>query len=218
MKRLNRYAGVLALCAFVVSVIGAGIVGANAAGVFITSKQIKNGTIITQDIHKGGVKSSDVANGTLETQDIGTGEVTPSDVTAPEPEQVAETDTASGPVTGDYAPIMTVDTYEKQDPTSILEVGWVGTAGTGAFEQPSCVFQLRINGAPASGVATGEFFVDRAIVPVSTFVQFTGLPTGPATLEVWAKNLVGGPTATTCIVGPAAANIDQTFSFTELIV
>lgn len=228
MKRLNRYAGVLALCALVVSVMAATIVGANAAGVFITTKQIKNGTIITQDIHKGGVKSSDVANGTvtstdvknstLETQDIGAGEVTPSDITAPEPEQVAVTDALVAPVTGDLTSIMVVDTYAKQSAESVLEVQWVGTAKP--VDSNGCVFQLRVNGVPASSGASGEVYVGQE-ESVMTAVQFEGLPAEKVTIEVWAKNLNGGPTPTTCVIGPAGpgeSNIDQSFNITELIV
>src|ERR1044072_1227515 len=84
---MNRYSTVVSTLALVVALTG---VGAQASGVFVTSKQIRNGTILSQDIHKSAVKSSDLGNGTVKSEDIGSGQVEPQDVTMPSPEQIQE--------------------------------------------------------------------------------------------------------------------------------
>jgi hypothetical protein len=245
MKRLNRYAGVLALCALVVSVIGAGVIGANAAGVFVTSKQIKNGTIVTQDIHRNGVRSTDLASGavrspdvkndSIESQDIDNGDVGSVDIANGEvdgadlglspPAETVQPETFTATVGGDFAFVEKVVTYDKVEPESILEVTWVGTVAGRSKPVPGgegathCIFQLRVNGQPASPQSNGEVSVSTggstegpANVPG---LLFEGLGIGPHNIEIWAR--AKGGTAE-CTVGPPGLGINQTFQIAEQTV
>ena len=209
----RHYSAVVATLALVVALTSA---GAMAGTVLIGSKQIRNGSILTQDIHKGGVKSSDIANSTVQSGDIGAGEVEPQDVTMPEPEQLQESDVASAPVGTGFALVDTVGTYAKEDPTSILQVDWTGTA---AATEINCVFQLRVDGA-ASASGAGVVFVGAdtdSTTSVAASALFEGLSAGPHTVEVWAR-LSHGSNPSTCIVGPAGAGISQTFIVSEQVV
>lgn len=68
-----------AIIAAIVAVLVSAL-GASAATVFVTSKQIRNGSILTQDIHKGAVRSTNLQNGGVRSADIGTGAVASSDI------------------------------------------------------------------------------------------------------------------------------------------
>lgn len=219
----SRYAAVVSTLALVVALTG---VGAQASGVFVTSKQIKNGAILSQDIHKSAVKSSDlgkssvksvdIGEGAVQTSDIGTGQVTPDDVTMPAPAQLQENagDVATAEVSDSFSLVDAVGTYSKQDPGSILEVDWTGSAAAGFS---GCVFQLRVDGQP-SGTGTGEIYVaNGSTVSVSASALFSALPAGAHQIQIWAKATIGGASST-CTVGPATAGIGQTIVVSEQVV
>jgi hypothetical protein len=196
MKPKLTYANVTATLALVLAV---GTGGAYADQILVGSKQIRNGSILSQDIHKDGVKSSDIDNGTVH----------PADVTMPPPDQLQESDTASAQVGTDFQLVDVVGTYDKQDPTSTLEVDWTGTAvGT------PCWFQIRVDGQP-SGTTGGDVYANGGIpISVSATALFEGLPTGSHQIEVWAR----APSTRSCVVGPAAAELGQTFVVSEQVV
>lgn len=237
MKVQVRLSVALSVVALVAALCGVG--GAYAGSVLVTSKQIKNGTIVTQDIHKGGVKSSDVANGTIaspdigngdvstadigtgqvQTADIGEGQVQPQDVTMPEPEQVVEGDIAKAEVgTESFGLIDTVGTYAKEDGAAQLQVDWSGSAA--ADPQGACIFQVRVDGQAAANGAGQVYLGPSAVISVSTSALFDGLAVGPHTVEVWAMigsnhNPSGGPFS--CTVGPLTAGVSQTFVVSEQV-
>lgn len=98
-ERLNQHSGVLALLALALALVAAVGGIASAAGVFVTTRDIKNGTILSQDIHNNQVKSADVKNGTVASGDIKTGGVTSPDIGTG---QVGSEDIGEGEVhTGD---------------------------------------------------------------------------------------------------------------------
>lgn len=234
---MQRLSLILSTLALVVALTGVGLV---QAGVIVTSKQIKNGTIVSADIHKAGVKSTDVANGTIGSADIGNGDVggvdigegqvgagdiganqvTPTDVEFP-PAAIATPDTINGPVTvGTFAKLGTLDTLQKVQAESSLEVTLAGVVSNGQ-NTGGCVFQLRVNGAPpvAGG---GEAFASSQPVNVGPTTAFEGVAAGSVEIEVWAKagDFVPGPgvTQASCIVGPGNPGIDTTVLAIEQVV
>jgi hypothetical protein len=223
MKTQIRFSVMVSIMALVAALSGVG--GAIAGQFIITSKQIRNGTILSQDIHKGGVKSSDVANGSVGSADItdgnvtgtdiGADQVTPSDVSMPAP-TAATPPAASGPVTtAGFSKIADVTTYGKVQAESVLEVSWAGAIASGP--STNCVFQLRVNDAEPNG-GGGEVFSQGEAVNISTLGIFNGLPAGPVTVSIWAKasaSIGGNPS---CIVGPAHPGIDTTIVVTEQVV
>lgn len=231
-KRLNNHAGVLALAALVVSVIAA-ISGVAVAATLITGANIKNNTITTQDLKNNGVKSTDIRTGTIASSDIGNGDVAsadigngdvagvdiganqvePTDVDLPESEQVVEApkDAGSATVGATFVPVDNpAATYVKEAAESQLEITWTGTA-VAAGTTPKCVFQLRVDGNPAT-VGAGEAFAEGQARSVAVTAVFAGLAVGPHTIEIWAKSLAG---ESVCTVGPAELGIDQTFVIAE---
>ena len=227
IDRLRRnYANVVATLALVVALTG---VGAWAGTVLVGSKQIRNGSILTQDIRKGAVKTSDIggsavtspdiASGTVQGIDIGDGQVTPTDVTMPDPDQIQDADTAVGQVGPEaFALVDTVGSYAKEDPASILEVDWTGTANA---PETSCVFQLRVDGQPSAG-GGGLVYVANvgaeSTTSISVAALFEGLPVGAHTIEVWARSKTSAGSTSPCIVGPAVAGLPQTFVVSEQVV
>lgn len=223
MKTQVRFSTAISVVALVAALCGVG--GAYAGSVIITSKQIKNGTILSTDIHKAGVKSTDVANGTISSADIGNGDVTstdiganqvtPADVSMPAPLQVIPP-TASGPVTTEgFSKLADVATYSKAQSESVLEVNWSGavTSGPGT----NCIFQLRVDGNEPSG-GGGEVFAQATPVNVATSAQFTGLAAGDVTVQIWAKaTAIIGPGGS-CVIGPSNPSIDTTIGIVEQIV
>ena len=245
MRFIRRnYANVAATVALVVALTGT---TAMATGVIVTSKQIKNGSILTQDIHKNAVKTSDIGQaavgsadiknesvagsdigdgqvgsadigtGQIDSTDIGNGQVTPQDVTMPDPEQLKETDIASITPTLNFALVDAVGSYTKEDPTSSLEVDWTGSV-------------LGENGGEVSGCVFqlrvdgqppqgggGEVF-GKGITSVSASALFPGLPAGAHQIEIWAKMVVDTPAGDKCTVGPAAAGIGQTVVVSEQVI
>lgn len=225
-KQLNNNAGALALIALVVALLGACIAGANAAGVIVSSKQIRNGSILTQDIHKGAVKTSDIGTSAVKSGDIGTsavqssdigeGQVTPDDVTMPDPDQLVDSDIAKAEFGEEFGRLSDVGTYAKEAPDSLLQVDWTGSAAAGFA---GCQFQIRVDGQ-ASGPGAGVFFVANGgqAVSVASTALFSGLPTGAHTIEVWARTVGGGGAQFPCTIGPASAGIAQTFVVSEQVV
>jgi hypothetical protein len=227
-QRLNNNAGSLALLALIVSLLGTGAVGANAVGVLVGSKQIRNGSILTQDIHKSAVKSSDIGpaavqstdveDGAIDSTDIGNGEVEPQDVTMPDPAQLKESDVATFVPTVDFALLDIVGSYSKDDPTSVLEVDWTGSVeGHNGGEASGCVFQLRVDGQPPAG-GGGEIF-GKGLTSASASALFPGLAAGPHQVEIWARKVLPNTgMGDSCTVGPAEAGIKQTVVVSELVV
>jgi hypothetical protein len=229
----SRYSTIASTVALIVSVAALCLGGASAAGVFITTKDIRNGTITSKDIGKGAVKSTDIGKngvtsadlktgavrtadletGAVQTADIGEGQVLPGDVTMPTPAQL-QSNTASATVGDGFTLLATAGTYAKVDPSSALEVSWTGTA---AATTGNCIFQLRVDGQ-ASANGAGTVFVasdTESTTSVAATALFGGLPPGPHSVEIWAR-VQGG--SAPCIVGPAAAGIPQTFVVAEVVV
>lgn len=219
-ERLNNHAGVLALAALVVSILGAGVLGAQAAGVKITSADIKNGSITTKDLRNSGIRSVDLKNGTVSSADIGNGDVQPIDVEMPAPEASQNSASVTINPTMAFAKVGDFQAFTKDDPSSVVRVDWTGTVeGHNGGEASGCVFQLRIDGAaPPSG---GEVFAV-GLSSVSASALFANLPSGPHTVEVWARLAIQEPTMggqfDSCTVGPAAAPVPQSFVVTEEVV
>lgn len=221
---MSNKAGKAALVVAIIAMIASFAGMASAARFLITSSaQIKPGVILTNDIHKnavratdiqtGAVKSADLATGAVQSADIGEGQVQPEDVTAPEPEQIPDQG-ATVEVTDTFALVDPVGAYTKEDPTSVLLIEWVGTARA---EFSGCVFQIRVNGQPATAQGGGEVFVSNGSTwSGSTSALFDGFGAGPVNVEVWAKATISG-TPFPCTVGPAGT-IPQSFVVSEAVV
>src|ERR1044072_6730621 len=102
----------------------------------------------------------------------------------PSPEQIQEPagDVAMAEVSTAFALVDLVGTYTKEDPKSLLQVDWIGTA---AGDVPPCVFQLRVEGQP-SGNGGGEAFAHDT-TNVSTSALFFCLTAAPHQTEHWAE-------------------------------
>lgn len=191
-------------------------VTANAIGAdAVTGEAIKPDAVGTSDIDSGAVTSEQIGNGDIKSVDIGNGEVQPEDITEPAPQQFV-IGSATAQVDEQFAKVTDVGTYNKQDPTSILSVNWTGTT---LAPTQSCVFQLRVDGQPApnnAGLVFDAAVSFNSVTNVAANALFSGLGTGPHTIEVWAHALTGGaPTTDPCIIGPAEAPIPQTFVVSE---
>lgn len=81
MKR-PTYSAITSTLALVVAIAALCVGGAMASGVLVTSKQIKNGSILTQDLHKNAVKGKDIAENSVGSSEIGAGQVTAPDIGA----------------------------------------------------------------------------------------------------------------------------------------
>jgi hypothetical protein len=208
----------LVLAAFALAIALSGVTGALAGQLLIGSKQIRNGSVLTQDIHQNTLKSGDIRNSTIDGADIGAGEVGSTDLTLPPSEQLVEQSASAAPVgPAAFSQVDVIGTYAKEDPTSTLAVEWNGTAA--APDPASCIFQLRVDGQPSTGTG-GEVFVGiQQALSVSTAALFAGLPAGTHTIEVWAQageqHMGEGPF--TCTVGPPATGVTQTFPVAELV-
>jgi hypothetical protein len=246
-RRLPSYSVVASTLALVFSLAALCVGGAMATGVIVTSKQIKNGSILTQDIHKNAVRTSDIGKdavgsadiknesvagsdigdgqvgsadigtGQVDSTDIGNGQVTPQDVTMPDPEQLKDTDIASITPTLNFALVDAVGSYTKEDPTSSLQVDW-----TGSVEGH--------NGGNASGcvfqlrvdgqppqAGGGEVF-GKGVTSVAASALFPGLGTGSHQVEIWARMTIDTPADNSCTVGPATAGISQTIVVSEQVI
>jgi hypothetical protein len=212
------------LAAFALVAALSGIGGAYAGTVLVGSKQIRNGSIRTQDIHNNEVRSTDVRNGAVASADIGEGEVhsgdigtnqvEPSDLELPDPQQGVEGGASQAMVGSDFAVVDPVETYTKIDPSSVLEVTWTGSASAGFVP---CQFQIRVDGQPAAPGA-GVLYVPNGTVNgnVTISVDFGGLPAGPHSIAVYARALGTGETFP-CTVGPDQAQLAQTFVTAEQV-
>lgn len=230
-RALNRHAGPLALAALIVSLVGAGIAGAGAAGVFVTGKQIKNGSITARDLHRNSVRSSAIGNGAVKSADvgaeairsadIGTGQVqdvdigddqvTPRSLSLPAPMQFIVPPQVVGPVGPDFGPLASVGVYSKASASSVVKVDWSGVAVSG--EATNCIFQIRVNGAPPEG-GGGEVFAF-STENVSTSAVFSGQPAGPVEVEVWSKYSGKAGGQATCILSPDYPGLKSTFVISE---
>jgi hypothetical protein len=229
--RLPSYSTVTSTLALVFALAALCVGGAMATGVIVTSKQIKNGSILTQDIHKSAVKSTDIGtsaihstdikNGAVDSADIGNGEVTPIDVTMPNPEQIKEAGGSVANPSMAFAKADDVGGFIKEDPSAVVEIDWTGSVeGHNGGEVSGCVFQLRIDGLPAPS-GGGEVF-GKGITSVAATALFPTIPTGPHQVEIWARLAAQeagmGGAFDSCTVGPPAAGIGQTIVITEQIL
>jgi len=188
-----------------------------ATGVLVTSKQIKNGSILTQDIHKnavtdksigsnavtstdikndavgaedigaGQVDSEAIGTGQVSSSDIGNGQVTPQDVTMPGPEQIKDSDVA------------------KLAPAS-LAFQRLDEVGSYTKEDPDSALQVEWTGSVDGhneGEASGCVFQLRVdgqppqggggevfglgVVSIADSALFSGLGSGPHAIEIWAR-------------------------------
>jgi len=234
------YSAVVSTLALAVALAALCVGGALATGVVVTSKQIKNGTILTQDLHKNAVKSTDIAessvqssdigsdqvqaadigagqvdseaigNGDVSSADIGNGQVKPDDVTMPPPAQLEAPGVATASAPDAFVPVDLAGTYAKQDGSSVLEVSWTGTAQT---DFSACIFQLRVDGSPSADAGGQIYLASGTTLSVSASALFEGFSAGPHQIEVWAKSVLPG--AYPCTVGPAFAELPQTFVISE---
>lgn len=244
MKLQVRASLLIAVVALVAALSGVG--GVYAGTVLITGKQIKNGSLTTQDYRKGSVRTSDVQNSSLlapdlatgsvespelatgavaspdlqdggvQTGDIGANQVQPSDLDLPDPQVGVEAGTASADVGDGFTLVDPVETYVKVDPTSVLEVTWTGSAAAGFLP---CQFQVRVDGQePAEGA--GTIYVANGSVNgnIMTTVAFEGLPEGPHEIAIYARSVGGGGGTFPCTVGPEQAQIVQSFLTAEQVV
>jgi hypothetical protein len=216
-RRLPSYSAVTSTLALIFAFAAFCVGGAYATGVLVTSKQIKNGSILTQDIHKnavtdksigsnavtstdikddavgaddigaGQVDSEAIGTGQVSSSDIGNGQVTPQDVTMPDPEQIKVSDIA------------------KIEPAS-LEFQKLDDVGSYTKEDPSSALQVEWTGSVEghnAGEASGCVFQLRVdgqppqggggevfgtgIVSVSDSALFGGFGAGSHSIEIWAK-------------------------------
>lgn len=233
MQKNLQVRAALALAVLALVLALGGVAGA-VAGPMITGAQIKDNSLTTRDYRKGSVRTADVQNGGLrspdlateavqsvdlaadsvQAADIGGNQVTPEAVAAPEPQQIVQPGTFSTEVAEEFAPIDQVATYTKVDATSILEISWTGSASAGFVP---CQFQVRVDGAAAAPGA-GVFYVANGSVNGNVMLAADfDLPAGPHEISIAARSLGGGG-ASTCTVGPAEAQIAQTFVVGEKIV
>lgn len=222
MRFISRnYANVVATLALVIALTGT---AAMAGGVIVTSKQIKNGSILTQDIHKNAVRASDIGDNSVSTSEIksdavtasdigagqvdseaigtgqvtsseiGNGEVTPQDVTMPEPEQIKVADVAT------LNPASMA--FQKLD-----EVGTYVKEDAGSALQVEWTGSVEgHNHGEISGCVFqlrvdgqppsggGSEVFGKGIVSVSASALFPGFAAGAHTVEVWARLAEGEPT------------------------
>lgn len=220
---LNRNAGPLALLAVVIAMVGACVAGAGAAGLFVTGKQIRNGSITAKDLHRnavgskaissGAVKSAEIGSGQVQAADIGADQVTAQALSLPSPKQVV-VGPSTGAVGPSFGPLVKVADYDKTSAGSVLRVDWNGVAANG--ESTNCIFQVRVNGqAPQNGA--GEVFGGWSEpVNVSTSALFQGLGAGAVSVEVWARYTFKMTDSPTCKLNPAPnPGLSSTFVISE---
>lgn len=235
--KLERLQSRVALAIAAVALLCAlsGIAGAYAGQVLITGKQIRNGSLTTQDYKKGSVQTSDVKDGAISgadvgdgavgapdlqdggitSTDIGTNQVTPTDIDLPDPVQTVEPGAASASLGTDFVNLDPIETYVKVDGTSDLEVTWSGSAEAGFSP---CQFQIRVDGQAAAAGA-GVVYVANGTINgnVSTTALFSGLPAGPHDVAIYARAVNAGGSYP-CTIGPAGAQMVQTFITGEQVL
>lgn len=216
----QRVALTVAVLALVAALGGVG--GAVAGTALIGSKQIKNGSVKSIDLKNDGVQSADLAANSVEGEALAPASVEGEVLALPEPTECQVTGaTTIRPGTA-FEKLADICTANKVEATSALEVTWSGTAeGHNGGEASGCVFQLRVNGQP-SAQGGGETFV-KGTGAASATALFTGLGSGPVTVELWAR-LVNpasnmNPTSDICTLGPASAGgVMQTVDVSEAVV
>lgn len=244
-ERLNDSAGVVALLALIIAVLGTSLVGANAAGVFVTSRQIKNGTILSQDVHKNALNSGDIKNSSIDGVDIGTGQVEGSDigtgqvgttdiategVTAPDvannsltgedlelpdPSEVQDPGVAKATVNGETYSLIDVAGKYSMVEAAALEVTWTGSAAEGEDNVIHSPCVFELRVDGQPSSGGGGEVFVRGKASVSMSVLFPGLAAGEHQIEVWARHAGGSDTS--CIVGPNELGIDQSFIVAEQV-
>jgi len=188
----------------------------------VRSADIQPGAVQTTDIGEGQVGTTDIGTGQVSSADIGQGEVTPGDVTMPDPVQIKVPGTFTSNPTMSFSKLADLGAFTKSDGASALEVNWTGSVeGHNGGEVSGCVFQLRIDGAPAPG-GGGEVF-GQGVTSISAAALFGGIPAGPHQLEMWARLAAQEPgmggDSDSCTVGPAAAGgISQTIVVSEHVI
>jgi hypothetical protein len=227
-KLKDNYAAIMSTVAVVLALTSAGAV---AAGVVVTSKTIKNGTVKSVDLQNGGVKSADLKNDSVSSADIGSDAVSSSDIAPgavesaalnlPAPVQCQVAGETKIHPTMAFAKVADVCTYAKGTAESILEVDWTGSVeGHNGGGVSGCVFQIRVNGMP-SAQGAGAVFGD-GLSPVSASVLFSGIQPGPLTVEIWARLAAQEPGMggdyDACTLGPAAASTAQTVTVGEQVI
>lgn len=224
LKAYQRAAPTIAL---VMSALALTMGGAMAAGKLVvrsssqirngavTTRDLRNATVRTADIATGGVTTADVAEGTIESGDVAPEGVKPEDVAFPEAGQIVVQAPDRTVRAAQAAPAFSAGAYAKGTGESELQVSWTGTARTD-FSQ--CVFQLRVDGQPAADGAGQVFVPNGTTEAVAATATWKGLPPGPHAVEVWAhstqESSEGGYE---CTVGPASAQVPQTFAVAELV-
>jgi hypothetical protein len=213
MKLQIRASLALSVLALVAAL--SGVSGAVAGKVLVGSKQIRNGSILTQDIRRNAVRTSDVQNGGITGTDVGAGEIEPVDVTMPDPDQIVRESVATVMAGSEYVQVGgAAGTYVKEDPASVLQVDWSGSAS--AKDLP-CVFQLRVDGAAVPGAGEVPVSVGNP-TSISTSALFEGLPAGEHSISVWARTVPGIYPQSRCTVGPEMADVAQTYVVSELVL
>lgn len=213
----KRIPTILAALALGTSVMALCLGAAMATGILITSKQIKNGTILSQDIKNNQIKSNDLTNNGIRTADISNNAVEAPQIDVPNPKQLEEESASSAPVGDDFSRVDDVGVYNKQEPDTALQVEWIGTA-EGAIHA-SCIFQLRVDGTPAPGGGSEWLLPLQQRGSLTLSDVFPGLPAGPHEIEVWARagTKVGeGPYM--CVIGPPGIGIAQIFLVAEVVL
>lgn len=232
---MRAYQKVAPTLALVMSALALTLGGAVAKQALVGSGGIKNGSVRSADLAKGAVRkpdlaknsvrssaladgavtTADVAEGTIESGDISEEGVKPEDVAFPEAGQLVVQAPNATIRAAAAAPAENVGNYLKQSAESEVQVTWTGTAATD-FSQ--CIFQLRVGGQPAADGAGQVFVSNGTTEAVAVTATWKGLPPGPVPVEVWAhstqESAEGGYP---CTVGPAAAQVPQTFAVTEIV-
>jgi len=247
-RRLPSYSAVVSTLALVFALGAFCIGGAMATGVIVTSKQIKNGSILSQDIHRDAVKTSDIGRdavgsadiknesvegadigngqvggadigaGQVDSSDIGNGQVTPQDVTMPDPKQLQESDTSVADIGGDA--FVLLDSVGTYVKEDSTSVLEVNWTGTvGSPSGSGCIFQLRVDQQPSA--ASGGLTFLQSGPEAASSVSADALFTG---LQAGPHTVevwarqTQGPGTTRCIVGPASPGISQTFVVSEQVI
>ena len=180
----------------------------------VRSADLATNSVRSTDLAADSVESAELGNGTVQSVDIGADQVQPSDLGLPAAEQVVAPGAAVGQVGEEFSLVTTLDSYAKVDPTTALEVVWNGSAEAGFSP---CQFQIRVDGQPPVAGAAIAYVQNGSINGAVTRTGlFSGLTAGPHEVQIWARSTTpGGPFP--CTVGPDAAGIAQSVSYTELV-
>lgn len=180
----------------------------------ITAAKIRRNAVRAPAIRRNSIRTSAIQPGAVTSNEVQDGAVVPEDVSFPDGVQIVQDAPASAPQDATPSPLAVPGTYAKESPDSDLVVSWTGTARA---SDSACIFQLYVDGQPAADGA-GEVYVPTGGQPesVSATAKFSGLPPGPHRVEVWARS--ASPHGEhDCTVGPAEAQISQTYTVEEAV-